>query len=236
MEDNSKLFVFEKKEVVLIFVFIVVISVTAFTLGVRVGKQLSLKHDGYTPTDVKSINLKSVEEEYVDKVVNKPQEFSDQMDNAMKKEENVDKIEQRLREEMEKLADGADGNEAPQDRAVVQEKPMNTDNTDPALKEPVSNNNSMKVEETMPSTDSNPVRGKYTIQLYANQSKSAAEDFADPFIVKGYNVIINEAIIPGKGTWYRVSIGVFETIDEAKSYLDAEKKLFQTEDYIIQQF
>lgn len=236
MEDNSKLFVFEKKEVVLIFVFIVVISVTAFTLGVRVGKQLSLKHDGYTKSDVKSINLKSVEEEYVDKVVEKPADFSNQMDNAMAKEKDkakdVDEIEKRLREEMEKLANesGASGNTAePQKKMEVTNKPM--DNTDPALKEPVGN--------TTPAGDANntnAVKGKYTIQLYANQSKSAAEDFADPFIIKGYNVIINEVVIPGKGTWYRVSIGVFGNIDEAKSYLDAEKKLFQTEDYIIQQF
>lgn len=228
MEDNSKLFVFEKKEVVLIFVFIVVISVTAFTLGVRVGKQLSLKHDGYEKQDVKNINLKSVEEEYVDQVVNKPTEFSDQMDKAMKKENNVDEIEARLREEMEKLAND---NEVAA-KNVETESMSNTtpnDNTDPALKEPVGND----VDST---AGSSAVKGKYTIQLYANQSKSAAEDFADPFIIKGYNVIINEAIIPGKGTWYRVSIGVFETIDEAKSYLDAEKKLFQSEDYIIQQF
>ena len=69
MEDNSKLFVFEKKEVVLIFVFIVVIAVTAFTLGVRIGKRLSLKEDGYTKTDVQSIDLKSVDEEYVEAVI-----------------------------------------------------------------------------------------------------------------------------------------------------------------------
>ena len=60
MEENNKLFVFEKKEVILIFLFIILIAVISFTLGVRTGKQLSLKHDGYTESDVKNINLKSV--------------------------------------------------------------------------------------------------------------------------------------------------------------------------------
>ncbi len=223
MEDNSKLFVFEKKEVVLIFVFIVVISVTAFTVGVRVGKQLSLTHDGYTKGDVQNIDLKSVEEEYVDNVVNDESPTPSKIEKAMNGEKNVDEIEQRLREEMEKLAQEKNTNTSASNNSEE-------DATDPALKEPVGDS----VINSAPGESA--VSGKYTIQLYSNQSKSAAEDFADPFIVKGYNVIINEATIPGKGTWYRVSIGVFSTIEEAKSYLDAEKKLFQKEDYIIQQF
>lgn len=226
MEDNSKLFVFEKKEVILIFVFIVVISVTAFTLGVRVGKGLSLKHDGYTSEDVKNIDLKSVEEEYVDKVISEtPQKNNARSELTENSNENVDEIEQRLREEMEKLAKN---NSAQPELNIAEEKNMEeTEAVDPALKEPVD---SFQVSQK-----SNDMQGKYTIQLYSNQSKSAAEDFADPFIIKGYNVVINEVTIPSKGTWYRVSIGVFETIEEAKAYLGAEKKLFQSEDYIIQQ-
>jgi len=222
MEDNSKLFVFEKKEVVLIFIFIVVISVTAFTLGVRVGKGLSLKQDGYTKEDVQNINLKSVEEEYVDKVItDTPKSVSETVSAA--KKTDVDEIEMRLREEMEKLAKSNDNSN---DNSQVMNESNEEDAIDPALKEPVSSNTSVS---------DNPMQGKYTIQLYSNQSKSAAEDFADPFIIKGYNVIINEVTIPSKGTWYRVSIGVFNNIEEAKAYLGAENKLFQKEDYIIQQ-
>jgi septal ring-binding cell division protein DamX len=225
MEDNSKLVVFEKKEVILIFIFIVVISVTAFTLGVRVGKELSLKHDGYTKDDVQSIDLKSVEEEYVDKVIDKPSssEFEGSVNKAKDTNQKVDEIEQRLREEMEKLAKDKEDDES----AMNSDDDIGEETVDPALKIPVEN--------SQVSSSSNQFSGKYTIQLYSNQSKSAAEDFADPFIIKGYNVIINEAVIPGKGTWYRVSIGVFESIEEAKAYLSAESKLFKSEDYIIQQ-
>lgn len=226
MEDNSKLVVFEKKEVILIFVFIVVISVTAFTLGVRVGKGLSLKHDGYSKDDIQSIDLKSVEEEYVDKVIDtsNKSEFESSINNGKDTNQKVDEIELRLREEMEKLAKdkGEDSS------AMNTEEPaLEEDAVDPSLKVPVEN--------SQVGSSSNQFSGKYTIQLYSNQSKSAAEDFADPFIIKGYNVIINEAIIPGKGTWYRVSIGVFGSIEEAKEYLGAESKLFKNEDYIIQQ-
>tara|TARA_Y100001936_G_scaffold252050_1_gene310235 strand:- start:118 stop:972 length:855 start_codon:yes stop_codon:yes gene_type:complete len=233
MEDNSKLFVFEKKEVVLIFVFIVVIAVTAFTLGVRIGKRLSLKEDGYTKTDVQSIDLKSVDEEYVEAVVDSPVEpenFEDAIANEeTPTQESTADVEARLREEMEKLAAGKVN--APQPEPAVEED-IPSDAQDPQA--------SLGEDNKIESTDDlyapqNDVKGKFTIQLYANQSKSSAQDFADAFIVKGYDVIINEATIPGKGTWYRVSIGIFDTIEDAKKYLQKESGLFQGEDYIIQQ-
>lgn len=230
MEDNSKLFVFDKKEVVLIFVFIVVIAVTAFTLGVRIGKQLSLKEDGYTEKDVESINLKSVDEEYVDEVVgDSPADFEDALSD--REEPSTDPsgdVEARLREEMEKLAAGELDSSA--------EAESNMESETPVDEAPAIESEGAEINEPddlySPGQD---VKGKFTIQLYANQSKASAQDFADAFIVKGYDVIINEAVIPGKGNWYRVSIGVFDTIDGAKEYLQQEKRLFQGEDYIIQQ-
>ncbi|MCO4755084.1 MAG: SPOR domain-containing protein [Bacteriovoracaceae bacterium] len=230
IEDNSKLFVFEKKEVVLIFVFIVVIAVTAFTLGVRIGKRLSLKEDGYTKTDVQSIDLKSVDEEYVEAVVDDPVAPADFEDALSGQEaptqESAADVEARLREEMEKLASGK-----------VEQAPVQDDSVQEA---PVEESSSVESVDSIQKPDDlyapeQDVKGKFTIQLYANQSKAAAQDFADAFIVKGYDVIINEVSIAGKGNWYRVSIGVFDNIEDAKKYLQKESSLFQSEDYIIQQ-
>ena len=95
---------------------------------------------------------------------------------------------------------------------------------DPPVKDaPVENEN----------TERN-LTGKYTIQLFSHQSKETAEEFADGFILKGYDVIINEVDIPGKGKWYRVGIGVFDTVNQAQDYLDKEKSLFQKNNYLIQ--
>ena len=213
MEENNKLFVFEKKEVILIFLFIILIAVISFTLGVRTGKQLSLKHDDYTKTDVQNINLKSVDEEYVDSVVEpEKNDFEASMNNEVTSEPtNTDsEMEQRLKEEMEKLAsekaDTATKVEAPKEEAT------------PVVEEPKNN-----------------YEGKYTIQLFSHQSAEAAQEFADVFKLKGYDVIINEVVIPGKGKWYRVSVGIFNTVNDAKEYLDKEKALFQDQNYLIQQ-
>ncbi len=228
MEDNNKLFVFEKKEIVLIFVFVVLISVISFTLGVRTGKSLSLKHDQYSEQDIQSIDLKSVDEEYVDSVV-----ASDKMENlesVPKPETSATeqmKLEQRLKEEMEKLAS---------------EKPeVQKNNSDTSQIENEITNELMNTDTTVDSmgkskTSNQELSGKYTIQLFSHQSEQVAQDFADGFLAKGYDVIINEVAIPGKGKWYRVSIGIFSNVNEAKDYLDKEKSLFQNKNYIIQQF
>jgi septal ring-binding cell division protein DamX len=232
MDESNKLFVFEKKEVILIFLFIVVIAVISFTLGVRVGKGLSLKEDSYTGQDLSTINLKSMDEEYVESVVEKKKKDSDfessmkDSSAGVKAEEGSAQgdMEQRLREEMEKLAT----------EEVVIEK------VTPKAKTKVKVEPKKTIQDTSKKDDmynqENDFSGKYTIQLYSNQSKEVAQDFADGFIAKGYDVIVNEAAIPGKGVWYRVSIGVFGNMNEAKDYLDKEKAIFQDSKYLIQQF
>ena len=74
---------------------------------------------------------------------------------------------------------------------------------------------------------------KYTIQLGSYRSRQDADTFAQGFIVRGYKAIIREVDIPGKGIWYRVSLGIFDTNEEAKKYIKKEESLFQGEDYII---
>jgi cell division septation protein DedD len=230
MDENNKLFVFEKKEVILIFLFIVVIAVISFTLGVRVGKGLSLKEDSYTGQDLSTINLKSMDEEYVESVVDskkKESNFESSMNDSAPVMEDVDEgvqgdMEQRLREEMEKLAE----------KEIIIEKPVKKVQKKMEVKKVDKTN--LKKEDMY--NQQNDFSGKYTIQLYSNKSKEVAQDFADGFIAKGYDVIVNEAAIPGKGVWYRVSIGVFGNMNEAKDYLDKEKAIFQDSKYLIQQF
>lgn len=217
-ENNNKLFVFEKKEILLIFIFVILMAIISFTLGVRTGKSLSLKNDEYSASDIKNIDLKSVDEEFVDDVV-KPE----MKDETISASDGQNDMEERLREEMEKLAT--------QDIKIEKnevEKPSAIE--DSTTKEVVEKN------KTKTTGEGGDFTGKYTIQLFSHQSQAAAQDFADGFLLKGYDVIINEAIIAGKGKWYRVSIGIFDDVNQAKDYLQKEKSLFQDKNYIISQF
>lgn len=212
MEDQNKLFVFERKEVVLIFVFIVLIAVIAFTLGVRTGKSLSLKADGYTKKDQEMIDLKSVTEEKVDEIL--PTEDTPKEESPLQQND----IDQRIKEEMQKLAE---------ERVTV--SPRDNSKEEESLKEEV------EVNETSTTEAKNPYAGKYTVQLSAHKSQESAQEFADAFIIKGYDMIINEANIPGKGKWYRVSIGLFDTRQEALTYISDQNELFQDREYTINQ-
>ncbi|RPJ71817.1 MAG: SPOR domain-containing protein, partial [Alphaproteobacteria bacterium] len=75
--------------------------------------------------------------------------------------------------------------------------------------------------------------GKFTIQLGSHRTLKEAEDFAEGFKARGYDTIINQIDIKGKGTWYRVSLGAFSNMDDAKTYISKEKTLFIGQDYTI---
>ena len=65
-EKNNKLYVFDKKEIVLIFFFVFFAAVTSFSLGVRIGKSFSFKISGLAKTDKDYVELKSAVEEQVE--------------------------------------------------------------------------------------------------------------------------------------------------------------------------
>lgn len=75
--------------------------------------------------------------------------------------------------------------------------------------------------------------GKFTIQLGSYSTMDEAKQFAEGFTVRGYSPIINEVKIDGKGNWYRVSLGLFDSVEDAKSYIKTEQSLFSGQDHII---
>ena len=91
------------------------------------------------------------------------------------------------------------------------------------------------LEYKVPKKRADDFKGKHTVQLGSYRKLEDAEEFGNGFRVRGYNPIINEVAIKGR-TWYRISLGVFETPAAAKKYIVKEKTLFQGQDYRIVQF
>ncbi len=196
MEENNKVIIFEKKEIVLILTFVVVLIITSFTLGIRLGKKLAFNESGIKAEDVKTVELKSALEEDVEKVVEEDSGLTD--DEKLKK--LMDESKNRLTDELEKFSE--------------ENKPQAA-KTEPAPVEP------------------SPMAGKFTIQLGSYETMDEAKQFAEGFTVRGYNPIINEVSISGKGNWYRVSLGLFNTVEEAKAYIKEEQSLFSGQEHII---
>lgn len=195
MDSKTKLYVFAKKEVALLFVFMILIAITSFVLGVKIGKNYSLEMAGITKEDQKKVvELLSNKEEALQEIKSNPEAA------------NVDSsdIESKLQEKISAEFGNPDA--------------------------PAAEKTNMSVE---PRSEGDNLSGKYTIQLGSHRTLKEAEEFAEGFKARGYNPIINQIEIKGKGTWYRVSLGAFNTIDESKAYVAKEKSLFLGQDYTI---
>src|SRR5437868_6840953 len=100
MEENNKVVIFEKKEIALILIFVVVLIITSFTLGIRLGKKLALNESGVKDEDVKAVELKSTAEEDVDKTMSENPKLSDE--ERLKK--LMDESKTRLADELDKFS------------------------------------------------------------------------------------------------------------------------------------
>ncbi len=198
MEENNKVIVFEKKEIILVLIFMLILIVTSFTLGIRLGKKLSFKEAGISDKDLATVELKSTTEEDVDQTMVADSKMSDEE----KLNKLMDESKNRLSDELEKFSS--------------EEKP--------AQGGPIA---------SVPEAPVSTMAGKFTIQLGSYNTVEEAKQFAEGFTVRGYSPIINEVKIDGKGNWYRVSLGLFKSVDEAKIYIKQEQSLFSGQDHII---
>lgn len=232
MDENTKLYVFSKREVALIFLFMFLIALTSFVFGVKVGKNYSFEQSGFIPQDKQKVDLLSGQEEKVNEVV---KEKMEEKEPSMELNDLNKKLEQHIKTETDGEGKRFEGK--PQ---APEANPQSTDETvmedsGNQMVEPVPGTE-VNMEEGAKSSLKDKFSGKYTIQLGSHRSVEEAEAFAEGFKVRGYNPIINEVEIPNRGIWYRVSLGVFDTITDAKDYVKKEQSLFQGQDYVFVRF
>lgn len=238
MEDKSKIIIFERKELVLIFLFVLSVSLTTFTLGVKLGKSYSFKRDGISSEEQKVVQLKSVEEEAVEKMVREKEHLSSKSKELVKEKgkEKVEEVKEvgdeagnRLRDEFQKLDFEKKLVDAHEVKEVVEEQAHRGEKKNASERHPSSSEE--KKHEVQSTTSA--YKGKYTIQLGSYHNQEDALKFADGFRIRGYNPIVNEVKIDGQGMWYRVGLGLFDKSEEAKSFIEQEESLFQGQDYVI---
>jgi septal ring-binding cell division protein DamX len=207
MDSKTKLYVFAKKEVALIFIFMILIAITSFVLGVRIGKNYSLEMAGITPDDQKKVvELLSKKEEDLEAIKKNVETHT------VESGDIEHKLQEKISAEFGTTAGaGTEGEHGPVNMST--EKGHETGTASKEAKDGLS--------------------GKLTIQLGSHRTLKEAEEFAEGFKARGYDTIINQIEIKGKGMWYRVSLGAFSNAEEAKSYIAKEKTLFIGQDYTI---
>jgi cell division septation protein DedD len=60
----------------------------------------------------------------------------------------------------------------------------------------------------------------FVVQVAAFRSSSISENEAGKYRNKGFSAFVEAAEIPGRGTWYRVRVGNFNTKEEAQIFVN----------------
>ncbi len=69
-------------------------------------------------------------------------------------------------------------------------------------------------------------KGKFTLQLSSFQDRSEAETFLSKVVAQGYQAYVTEAEVSGKGTFYRVRVGKYTSLEAANdAKVDVEKAI-----------
>lgn len=210
MDSKTKLYVFTRVEVFLIFLFMICISVTSFLLGVKIGDHYSYVGAGFKPEDRQRVELLSKKEEELKKI--------EGIELAPQDSEDVEsQLKAKINQEFGTTGDQHAGASADLSHG---------DSSHGKPAEPPA-------QSTVATASKDQLSGLYTVQLGSHRTLKEAEDFAMGFKARGYDPIISEYNSKDKGTWFRVSLGAFKAISEAKIYVDKEKSLLQGQDYAI---
>lgn len=72
----------------------------------------------------------------------------------------------------------------------------------------------------------------FTVQVKATQSSSEADGYARRLRSQGYQALVAEAEVPGKGRWFRVRVGKFDSRASAERYLVDFKRETHVEAFV----
>jgi cell division protein FtsN len=186
-----------------LFIFSLFFILFIFFLGVEVGQRFS------------GVPLKGQKKGDKKLLTNKEQDgggITEVLDNSS--EEDVPEPKITFYNSLEK-----EGNE--ENTAVVKSNPLEGHIT-PREEVRKGKDNSLSVSEdsTLKSQSS-----KYALQLGSYKNRSQAEELEKELRGKGYNAYILEVSILDKGTWYRVKVGDYEDLEQAKqAAVDLQQK------------
>lgn len=198
MQPKHDLLVFSKKEILVVLVLLILVALFSFTIGLRLGKSLGAKE---SVTIHKEVDQAPLEE----KAEDTPEGDEDEDDEGTEEEA---------------------GTPTPAKSPDVSAHSTSTDKAADALAEQRLTEKVKKegIKSSRSITTSLPAKKKnasetvgYTLQVGAYKTVNEATEQVS--ILKRRNMdkaFYFEAEIPGKGTWFRVGIGVYKTKSEAE--------------------
>lgn len=224
MENKRKFFIYDRKEVGILILLGVGVSLFAFTLGVHLGKQVTpppvVEEAAHAPTEKVDTDTPALPSrtEISEQVKNVPGAVDDALDQSLRDEIVRNGLQLSTPKPLnypdktvteKKQAHAAAPVEAPKSAPAVPEKKTET-TTKPAA------------------------RGvHYALQVGSYPKESDAKDQLPTFSNLGLPVQIKQVEIEGKGTWYRILVGEFPSIKEADSAGKAYQADHKISDYRV---
>ena len=102
-------------------------------------------------------------------------------------------------------------------QAVLEATPVVTRPRDALTK---AASDAAQIDSPPPSADAAPAghEGGYQLQVSSFRTQGEAQAFADQLRARSHKAYVVEAHVPGRGTWFRVRIGPFQTQHAASQY------------------
>ncbi len=224
MEPRHELLVFNKKEVGIILMLLGLVALFSFTLGVRLGKKLSLVHSteshGHAPLTGEAAHSETAHHEAA----------GHGHDTTEHKSAAEDKVADKVAAKEAQTAAAVAEEHA--DEALSKEIDEKKAGTGKAL--PMSFPTERKTEKAPQKKSEKVMAGKFTLQVGSHRTLAEAVEQVNEFKKNGLDAFYREVQIPGKGTWYRVGIGLFPSKEMAEKTAANWKTTKKLPSYIIQ--
>jgi cell division septation protein DedD len=211
VKQKQHLYIYDRREILVFILLVLMIALFTFTLGIHLGKRIGTRIAGMGIDDIRSIQT------LADPVPNR-QELTEQAKGANEALEET--LNHELREEVNHM-----GIKLKTPRQVVLPAHPKTANAG------ATTLNAGKLKTVSAKIPHSPETARYTLQIGSFPTIEEAATYLNKFSESKTKTFLKATEIKGKGKWYRVYIGKFESKTAAEQAGETYKK-----DHVITSF
>jgi len=215
MSKEQNVYIFERKELAILLVLLVLVALLAFTLGVKLGRELQTPPKEGAVAEQSSMAVEKVEAIAPPTMVAEPEtplvppSPPAQPEKSESKLSALDRVDREMGLTQKKIE--APSEASPQSLSEV--------------------SHSAPASPSKGLGESPPV---FTLQVGSYRTLAEAERQRDSISAKGFPAQVVQVNLPNKGTWYRVSVGAFDKREAALEYGKKLKESLPRVAYILQ--
>lgn len=197
LNPRAELLVFNKKEITVLIMILVLVAAFSFTAGLRVGKSLSQEATQAPEKAPLAEKAKPQEPARAEEGATKPAGEETESSNIAEKPKEKEERSEKATQTAEDQADAEFAGEVSREK-VRATKP---------------------VAMSLPSEKKGEVSDgpRYTLQVGSHRTVAEAAEQVSTLKHEGLDAFYLEAKVRGKGTWYRVAIGLFNSKEQAET-------------------